>query len=234
MNPSDPRIYDNLAQRYQRLLTTIVRVRSGAQMIVDYPSFVRQTQELLASVERQAQQAGYGEADVRNANYAIIAFLDESILDSNDPKRGEWTPIQTQIYGGAIAGESFFENLDQLRNRRDSPQVCDILEVYYLCLLLGYRGRYAGYARDRASELVRYREELRARIEAVRGRSIVLWPGEGPGLPDKPVGLSAQDQSSLRLRLSAIAAVTTVPVLWGLSYFLLSSQASGVRDSLVP
>jgi type VI protein secretion system component VasF len=103
-----------------------------------------------------------------------------------------------------------------------------------LCLLLGYGGRYGGYARERASELLRYREELRARIEAVRGRSIVLWPGEGPGLPDRPLGLSAPDALNRKLRLWAVAAVSVVPVLWGVCYFLLYRQANGVNGSLVP
>jgi hypothetical protein len=82
--------------------------------------------------------------------------------------------------------------------------------------------------------MVRYREELRARIEAVRGRSIVFWPGQGPGLPDRPVGLSAQDSLNRKLRIWAVAAVAALPIIWGLSYFLLSRQASGVNASLVP
>jgi type VI secretion system protein ImpK len=234
MSPSDPRIYDNLALRYQRLFTTIVRVKSGAQMIADYPSFRRQTRELLASVERQSGQAGYAQADVQNTNYAVVAFLDESILDSGDPQRGQWTSLHAELYGEAMAGENFFQNLDQLRNRRDSPQVADILEVYYLCLLLGYRGRYAGYAQSRAAELIGYREQLRTRIEAVRGRSVVLWPGAGPGLPDRPVVLSVQDRLNRTLRLCAVVAAAVVPILWGLSYFLLSNQASRVRGSFLP
>jgi type VI secretion system protein ImpK len=234
MSQSDPRIYDNLALRYQRLFTTIVRVKSGTQMIADHQGFRRQTRDLLASVERQAGQAGYAQADVQNTNYAVVAFLDESILDSNDPQRGNWTPLHAELYGEAMAGENFFQNLDLLRNRRDSPQVADVLEVYYLCLLLGYRGRYAGYAQGRTQELIRYREELRARIEAVRGRSIVFWPGEGPGLPDHPVALSAQDRLNRTLQLCAVAALTAVPILWGFSYLLLSGQATRVRDSFVP
>ena len=44
---------------------------------------------------------------------------------------------------GAIAGEIFFKNLQNLMGRNDSHELADILEVYYLCMLLGFAGRYS-------------------------------------------------------------------------------------------
>jgi type VI secretion system protein ImpK len=57
-------------------------------------------------------------------------------------------PLQEEMFGSNIAGETFFENLDKLLSRQDSHDVADVLEVSALCLLLGYRGRYALTGQD--------------------------------------------------------------------------------------
>lgn len=234
MNPTDSRTFDNLALLYQGLLTSIVRIRSGAQSVGDYQAFRRQTRDVLAGIEREAVRSGYPQSDVRNTSYAVVAFLDESILDSADPNRYNWTSLQAELYGQSVAGEGFYQQLDGFRNRRDSQQLMDILEVYYLCLLLGYRGRYAGYAREQAVELNRYRDELRARIEGVRGRNVLFWPGEGPGLPDLPSGPSPEDSAHRRMRTWALVSAVSVVLVWGLCRAALYWQASSVLASLLP
>ena len=67
----------------------------------------------------------------------------------------------------------FFEKLEQFRSRRDSPQLADILEVYLLCLLLGFEGRYSGGLRG---ELDSIAERVTRRIDDIRGRSGQLSP----------------------------------------------------------
>ena len=37
----------------------------------------------------------------------------------------------------------FFNCIDRLMAKEDSPQSADVLEIYALCLLLGFRGRYS-------------------------------------------------------------------------------------------
>ncbi len=51
--------------------------------------------------------------------------------------------MQEELFGTHMAGEIFFQNLQSLLGRSDSPDLADLLEVHYLCLLLGYRGRYS-------------------------------------------------------------------------------------------
>lgn len=233
MNPAAvaPSTSDNLALLYQGLLTSIVRVRSGSQPISNCDEFRRRTQEVLVGVEHEANRLGYLPEDVSNTNYAIVAFLDESILDSNDPSRNLWSSLHAQMYGEAVAGERFFDQLDMLRNRRDSPQLADVLEVHYLCLLLGYRGRYAGYARERAGELNRIMDDLKARIEGVRGRDLLLWPGMTPGLPERAAAPPV-DSAARRLRLQAIISIGGLVLLWLLCTLALSIQARYIQSNL--
>jgi type VI secretion system protein ImpK len=74
-----------------------------------------------------------------------VAFLDESVLNSQAPIAADWRrqPLQEELFGRAIAGNVFFQNLKQLLRRNDSADLADMLEIYYLCMLLGYGGRYS-------------------------------------------------------------------------------------------
>jgi type VI secretion system protein ImpK len=224
---------ENLALLYQGLLTSIVRVRSGAQPISDCDEFRKRIKDVLTGVEREAIRLGYREEDIRNTNYAVVAFLDEGILDSKDPNRDRWTALQTELYGQAVAGESFFDQLNGLRNRRDSPQVGDILEVYYLCLLLGYRGRYAGYASDRIAELRQIMDDLKERIETIRGRELPLSPGPPPGLPVQAAPSPPPAQGARTAKWIAVASLAGVIVLWILFKVMLSLHADTVRSALM-
>jgi type VI protein secretion system component VasF len=51
--------------------------------------------------------------------------------------------LQEEMFGGHFAGEYFFRNVTDLLNRPESAEVADVLELHALCLLLGYRGRFA-------------------------------------------------------------------------------------------
>jgi type VI secretion system protein ImpK len=220
---------ENLALLYQGVLTGIVRVQVGRQPIIDPNAFQRRMEDLLLEVEREAGKAGYGKEEVEEANYAVVAFLDETVLTSNDPARDRWSSWQAKRYTGSIAGEGFFEHLKVLRNRRESPQLADLLEVYYLCLLLGYQGRYA---MDGASELQFLIDDLRIQIERVRGRRDVLSPDAG--VPQgEPVSVPVMDPLVRNLRLAAVASVVLALFCWLVIRFgFLHFQANRVSEAL--
>src|SRR3954454_4032334 len=143
---SSSRRIENLALLYQGLLTGIVRTQAGRQSIADAESFRSRTKVVLQGVERDAIAAGYDGSDVRETHFAVVAFLDAVVLNSNEPIRAEWErqTLQEELFGQTDAGVVFFEKLERLRARRDSQQLADILEVFLLCILLGFQGRYSG------------------------------------------------------------------------------------------
>lgn len=165
---------ENLPLLYQGLLTGIIRLQGQRQRLPDGESFRRRTKATLQEIERVAIAGGYDGHDVRYAHFAVVAFLDEVILNSKDPVRAEWQQrtLQQDLFGQTDGGVVFFEKLDHFRSRRDSPQLADILEVYLLCLLLGFEGRYAG----KRGELEGLTESLRMRVEYIRGRSDRISP----------------------------------------------------------
>jgi type VI secretion system protein ImpK len=200
-----PSSSENLALLYQGLLTGIVRMQAGRQRITDGESFRRRTKAALQDVEREATAAGYDGEDIRDTHFAIVAFLDSVVLNSNDPARAEWErkTLQEELFGQAVAGVVFFEKLERFRARRDSERLADILEVYLLCLLLGFEGRYSGGLRGDLESMV---ETLRRRIDDIRGPSRQISPwGSLPAEPPRTEPVNAQ--SFHRFRVIALAAV---------------------------
>jgi len=173
----------------------------------------------LEEVERDAMAAGYDGADIRETHFAVVAFLDSVVLNSNEPIRAEWErkTLQEELFGQTDAGVVFFEKLDRLRSRRDSPELADVLEVYLLCILLGFEGRYSGGLRG---ELYSIQEKLKARIEDVRGKTRRLSP---EGLPETPIAEppAAQRRATPYLLIMLAAVIITALVFMAAKLQLL-------------
>jgi type IV/VI secretion system ImpK/VasF family protein len=137
---------DNLALIFQEVLTAIVRLRSNRQELSDAESFRFSMREAIkAAIQEARNQGGYNADDIKMATLALVGFLDESVLNLRNPMFADWPrkPLQEELFGIHMAGEIFFRNLEQLMGRPDSADLADLLEVHYLCLLLGYGGRYS-------------------------------------------------------------------------------------------
>ena len=127
------------------------------------------------------------------ASFALVAFLDESVLASENPVFADWPrkPLQEELFGTHVAGETFFAHLQQLLSRQDSPDLADLLEVHFLCMVLGFSGRYSGGYR---SELHQIMNVTADKIRRIRGRLGPLSPagsasrgnGAGEGGPVDP------------------------------------------------
>jgi type VI secretion system protein ImpK len=166
----------NLALTFQEILTAIVRLRSNRQAISDAESFRRHMREGLRTAAQEASVNGrYTAEDIKFATFATVAFLDESILNSRNPLFADWPrkPLQEELFGTHMAGEVFFQNLQQLLGRADSPDLADLLEVYQLCILLGFGGRYSVGGR---AELKAIADATAQKIRRIRGPNSGLAP----------------------------------------------------------
>lgn len=211
---------ENLPLLYQGLLTGIIRLKGQRQHLADGESFRRRTKATLQEIERVGIAGGYDGRDVRDTHFAVVAFLDEAILHSNDPVRTEWeqSPLQQDLFGTRDAGVIFFEKLEQFRSRRDSEQLADILEVYLLCLLLGFEGRYTA----KRGELEGLMDTLRMRIEYIRGRSDQISPAGV--LPPASVAAVPAKRPVSRLPLITLGLVVfTLILFWILRADLVSA-----------
>lgn len=121
----------------------------------------------------------------------LVALLDE-FGARRFPALGEWSSIQIELFREAILGDDVILAMEQLcgeRPREDPERAF----VYYLCLALGFRGRYgdANILSDGERRLTALRLRLReALIEAgwfAAARPDDLAPALGPAVgPPEP------------------------------------------------
>ena len=104
--------------------------------------FHKRIDQFLEQFETNARHLGKSADDVKDAEYAFCALMDETILSSDFPIREDWerAPLQLRLFGEHLAGERFFDKLEKLR--LDPVAKVDVLEVFYTCLLLGFQGKY--------------------------------------------------------------------------------------------
>ena len=199
-----------LALSLQEAFTTIARLRANRQVAADAESFRSRIKQVLAAADQEARQAGYAADDVRLALFAVIAFLDETVLNSRQPMFADWPrrPLQEEVFGVHMAGELFFQYLQQLLGRQDSDDLADVLEVYELCLLLGFKGRYSA---SRGTELQVLSSQISQKIDRVHGGVGELSPRWRPSPAE--IG-QPRDRWVPRLVTAAIAAAALALVLY--------------------
>jgi type VI secretion system protein ImpK len=217
---------ENLALIFQEVLTVIVRIRSNRQELSDAESFRYYIQEALRSAIQEAKnQGGYSADDIRMATLALVGLLDESVLNARNPLFANWPrkTLQEELFGIHMAGELFFQNLEQLLNRPDSADLADVLEVHYLCLLLGYGGRYSVGGRG---ELKAITETVGERIRRIRGASPDPFLDAVPKVAAPP---SSADPWVKGLLIGAVACFVLVVVFFVVFKLTLGSGASGLQ-----
>jgi type VI secretion system protein ImpK len=220
---------DRLALLYEGILTAIVRVQTGRQQVQELEGFRTRMKQALREIASTAARKGYSAEDVQEANFAVVAFLDETVLTA-DPHATEWArkSLGEELFDQRSAGELFFKRLETLRANRDSQSLAEVLEVYYLCLLLGYEGKFAGGSK---AELQLLMTNVRERIERIFGRNPEFSPDGA--LPDEPVASApAVDPLDRQVKLFALAALV-LAILCFVGFSLhLGSRSSDVQHAI--
>lgn len=133
--------------------------------------------EALQAFECQAQEQMINPESVYKAKYALVACLDEFMLNLLQGETNWATnPLQLELFGDLNAGVRFFDMLADMR--LNAAIWIDVLEVFYLCLEFGYRGRYQ--FEDNYS-LMLLKKELLSQIEQVRHTkeiSLLITPAQ--------------------------------------------------------
>jgi type VI secretion system protein ImpK len=197
-----------------------VRLRANRQGPTDAESFRAHLKQLIARADQDARQAGYSQGDVRYALYAVVAFVDESILNSAQPMFRDWPrrPLQDELFGGHVGGEAFFQYLQQLMTRDPSQDLADVLEVYLLCLLLGFQGRYSATNRD---ELGLWTSRVRELVARIRGGTPPLAPDWA--IPTGEVIPRTRDPWLKRLLYAGAGTLAVAIILFVIYMIVLSS-----------
>ena len=217
---------NSLALAFQDVITVVLRMRYGAQRVPDAAAFRANIRNMIVSAVTNVRALGYTDDASKMALYAIVAFLDESVLNSGDPAFADWSrrPLQEEMFGGHIAGEAFFNNLTGLLNGPDSMEVADALELHAILLHLGYRGRYAlGNAGNLQGELVR----IQAKIARIRGPFVMARLNQIPEVRFE----ARRDRWLTSLWIAAGCLAALVVVLFVVYTLTLGSGLSAIHTA---
>ena len=134
----------------------------------DKTAFADHMSAFLGDVDRNAKALGVAAEDVTAAKYAFCAAVDEIILRSDYEIRDAWEtrPLQLRLFGDQLAGEHFFQRLEDLRAKGSAH--LQALEVFHICMLLGFQGRFALDGKDKLNYLS---ARLGDEIARMRGKS---------------------------------------------------------------
>jgi type IV/VI secretion system ImpK/VasF family protein len=134
----------------------------------------------LDSVERAAHAAGVAEDHRFVARYALCAVLDDAA--GATPWGRDWLKqgLLSEVHGDTGGADKFFALLDPMLAQ--PRQYKDLLELFYVCLALGYEGKYRGGEGGRLA-LTQFRNRLHGTVIAGRaladGELSAHWRGAG-------------------------------------------------------
>jgi type VI secretion system protein ImpK len=173
--------------------------------------------------EQQVRDGGLPPELLRPAHYALCASLDDVVLNTPWGSTGVWDArsLVSTFHQQTIGGDRFFDLLAQMR--QNPGRFLPVIELMYLCLSLGFQGRYRLSPRGPA-ELDRLREETYALI--VRQRQ----PAE-PDLSPHWKGIAAPYRPSRAVLPLWVAGSAALAVLAGL-FIWFSASLNAASDDL--
>ncbi|MDR3719923.1 MAG: DotU family type IV/VI secretion system protein [Bryobacteraceae bacterium] len=223
MNPAPAAVSaPNLAYCFQEILTVAARLGASKLNVGDPTAFRGQVRRAVQEAESSAQALGTLAEDARLASFAAIALLDEIILNSANPAFRDWAqrPLMLDLFGTLNAGETFFEYLSAILKRRENKPSSDLLEVYLLCLMLGFRGRFNSGS---GQQLQAWREPIVEKILRQRGISDPVELSHA-WFPEGNIDLAAPSNRMTRLALSCAVAFCGACLVLLLVYTLLLTR----------
>ena len=181
--------------------------------------------EGIEAFEQSARVAGVGEEALQTASFALRALLDESAACT--PWGGRWgqEALLADHPDRASAGEKFFERMAAAT--LEPAANLDLLEFFFVCLALGFEGKYRG-DESRRPELFILRASLHEQIRDYRPR----YEGELSGRWRGVVAPARQAPGALALWAVASGAALLLAAIY-LGYSLsLGSQSDPVARSV--
>ncbi len=155
-----------LLQAAVPLLVLAGRLR-GQIANADVESLRRQAIQEVRGFEERARRSEVPAEDVLAARYALCTVLDEAVLNTPWGAQSDWSTqsLLVTFHRETAGGEKFFQILERVAG--EPQRYLALLELLYVCLALGFEGKYRLDERG-ASRLQEVREGLYRRIEGVR------------------------------------------------------------------
>jgi type VI secretion system protein ImpK len=174
---------NELVQAASPLLLLAVQLRNSVSQ-PDAAHLREQVIEQVRQFESHAQAAGIAAQTITAARYVLCSTLDESVMNTPWGQQSGWATktLLVIFHGESYGGEKFFVILDRLC--ADFSRHIDLIELMYICLALGFGGRYQIEANGRA-KLADIQEDLYRRLKTQRAPAAEELAPHWKGLEDR-------------------------------------------------
>ncbi len=208
------------------LFLIVIRMRE-AEDLGDPASLRKLINYYLDLFEKNCKAIRIPPDSILDAKYALVALIDETVLSVPGVCRDYWftRPLQLDLFGDNIAGEGFYQKLRKMTLEMEKKK--DVLEIYYICLSLGFEGRYKLADPE---ERITIMEELGRKIRLTRMRSSTGISPHG-GRTDS-IGRRKSGGFLFPVWLAAFIMAGGVAALYSFLFIMSSSQAAGIMDFL--
>lgn len=124
------------------LLQLTVQLRHSVAPPADVARLREQAVAQVHGFERHAQGAGINTQTIMAARYVLCTLLDEAVNNAPWGDASGWAQktLLVTFHGETYGGAKFFQILDRLGV--DFSRHLDLIELMYICLALGFGGRY--------------------------------------------------------------------------------------------
>lgn len=188
------------------LLGLVIRVRRLADF-QGVENLYQQVVDEVAAIDRELVEQGYERPTVVAYRYVLCAFIDEAVLGTDWGAHSVWSQhsLLSRFHNETWGGEKVFAIT--ARMEQEPERYRDMLEFIYLCLCLGFEGRYKVMTNGRDE----YEQIIRGLYEQIRG----LRRDEEP----QPLTRALDNVTPARNRLR-----TGLP-LWGIGGLFVAAMA---------
>ncbi|MDN6319599.1 MAG: type IVB secretion system protein IcmH/DotU [Marinobacter sp.] len=150
------------------LLGLVIRIRRLADFRT-VESLYHQVVDEVAAIDRELIEQGYERPTVVAYRYVLCAFIDEAVLGTDWGAHSIWSQhsLLSRFHNETWGGEKVFAIL--ARMEQEPTRYKDMLAFIYLCLCLGFEGRYKVMenGRDEYEQILRgLHEQLQSLREA--------------------------------------------------------------------
>lgn len=209
-----------LLQAAVPLLVLAGRLR-GQISNADVESLRRQAIHEIRGFEERARRAEVPAEDVLAARYALCTAIDEAVLNTPWGAQSDWSShsLLVTFHREAAGGEKFFQILDRVS--KEPQRYLALLELLYVCLALGFEGKYRLDDRG-AARLAEVRANLYQRIDGLRD-------SEDSDLSPRWKGVEDRRNAVLRFVPLWIVAAACAVLLVG-AYIYFDSRLDRLAD----
>ncbi|BCT33996.1 type IVB secretion system protein IcmH/DotU [Pseudomonas protegens] len=149
------------------LLSEVVRLKHSTSA-EDLRALNTRLSAGLRQFDTRALQDGAQSSQVMAARYVLCTVVDEAVVSTSWGNESQWSQMSllSSFHNETFGGEKFFQLLDRLS--KNPVKHLPMLELMYLCLSLGFEGKYRVIPRG-VLELEGIRDALYRQIRQLRG-----------------------------------------------------------------